>query len=693
MSTAFRLKTFPEILSNMFARSRALLGVDVDLNPGSVLRTIFEACSLQDADQYVQIAKLLDLFSLDTVQGDDLDRRAADYGSNIFTSLRRRPANTSISKITASDGTLLVSDYIDVDVVVGASSFTVNDGSAFPTSGAVTLETGTSRQETIVYTRSVNTFTLVSPTTLASGHAAGAPVVRVSTKSVTTGTLIVGSTSIPLAAGTGAAWPLTGNVVIDRNTVSQELLAFTRIGDTLTVTPCAFGHVSGVDVILSTNGSDRAIPAGSVCFVPATESTKQVNFTVVTGGTLFDGDLTSDLIDVVSQDVGSETRVGSNTITRWQSPPFTAASVTNPISATRGADRESDSDYRQRIRDFIQSLSRATPLAIETGVNGLQDPDTGAVVVFSQIVEPVAPGASLIYISDGTSTFSLDQNPFLGRDVLIRDAENNDARGRLGQYGPFLYSEIAPVTPRLFKSIQRGVATSVAVNLLTDAAQSMVINAYAGMFLKTDDDVFYPIVSNTAVAFTLTAGGAVPSLGSYSVYNLNGTPLTPGTDFQFNEGTGDVELTVPLIGHDGLVAAADGASPSVGAYTYSSGLGAYTQRVINGDPTDFDDFPGLRAAGTKVVVTAPVVLSQTFTMQVLPARGFTDADVEDAVTTAVETYINSLGIGDNVIIAEIIAAVKNLSNIDDITMINPTANVTVPDGQIMRVTSANVVIV
>ncbi len=694
MTTAFRLKTFPEILSNMFARGRGLLGVDVDLNPGSVLRTIFEATSLQDADQYVQIAKLLDLFSLDTVQGDDLDRRAADYGSEIFTALRRRPANTSISKITVSDGTLLVNNFLDVDVVVGSSSFSVDDGSTFPTSGAVVLDTATPRSEVIIYTRSGDVFTLVSPTTLSSGHAAGCSVIRVSTKSITTLALIVGDTSVPIATGTGAAWPLSGRVVLDRNTVSEELLAFTRVGDTLSVAPCAFAHSLGIDVYLSTVGSNRAVTAGSVCFVPATDSTKQINFTVQgIGGTLYDGDLTSDLIDVASQDVGAETRVGSNTITRWQAPPFTGATVTNPISATRGSDRESDSNYRQRIRDFIQSLSRATPLAITTGVTGLQDPDTGAVVVFAQIVEPVLPGVSYIYISDGTSTFSLDQNPFLGRDVLIRDAETGDARGRLGQYGPFLYSTSIPYTPRLFISVQRGVATSVAANLLGDTAQTMVVNAYAGMFLKTDDDVFYPILSNTAVSFTLTAGGAIPSLGSYSVYDLNGTPLVPGTDFQFNQSTGDVELTTPLVAHDGLVAAADGASPSIGAYTYTAGLGAYTQRVINGDPTDFDDFPGLRAAGTQVVVLAPTVLSQTFTLQVLPSRGFTDADVEDAVVTAVETYVNSLGIGDNVILAEIIAAVKNLVNIDDITMINPTANVTVPDGQIMRITSANVVIV
>lgn len=687
MTTAFRLKTFPEVLANMFATAQALYGdTDIDLNVGSVFRTIFETAALSDADIYVQIARLLDLRNLDAAKGDDLDALARIYGSDIFTDLQRRPANTSISKIVVGDGVLQADTVFAVDAFIGDSVFTVIDGSGFPTSGAITIDRGTAQSENVIFTRVGNVFTVIDPPTgLATSHQIGSPVLLISTRSVLVVAVLVAATTLAMSPGTGAAWPAAGNVIIERGTVFEETLAYTRIGDTLTVTPTAFAHNAGIVLILSTFGSSRAVAAGLEVFVPASEFNAQINYRVQQPGVLLDGDLSSDLIDVESVSVGAQTRAGSNTITRWQTLPFTNATVTNPIAATRGVDRESDDVYRQRIKDSIQSLTRATPLSITTAVSGLTDPVTGQTVAFAEIIEPINPGTSYIYITDGTSTFSLTQVPFIGRDVIIRDAEAGDQRGHLGQYGPFS-------VPRLFTSVQRGTATSVGLNFLEDTAQAMVVNAYVGMWLKTDDDQFRQIVSNTAIRF-IFATGDIPSLGSYSVFNFAGAPLVYPTDFAFNESTGDLELVAPLLIHDGLVAASDGAPPSVGAFLYTTGLGAFVQRVINGDPTNFQDFPGLRATGTKIVVLVPSVISTALTIKVIPSRGFTDAQIEPSVSTAVQNYVNSLGIGDNIIIAEIIRVVKELSGVDDVAMISPTSNVTIPSNQIARITSANVDIV
>jgi uncharacterized phage protein gp47/JayE len=687
MTTAFRLKTFPEILANMFATAQALYGdTDIDLNVGSVFRTIFETAALSDADIYVQLARLLDLRNLDAAKGDDLDALARIYGSDIFTDLQRRSANTSISKIVVGDGALQADTIFALDAFIGDSTFTVLDGSGFPTSGAVTIDRGTAQSEDVIYTRVGNVFTVLHPLTgLATSHQVSSPVILISTRSILAAAVVIASVTLLMSPGTGAAWPVSGSVILDRATVFEETLAFTRVGDTLTVPPTVFAHNIDSVVILSTYGSARVVAAGLTPFVPPTEFTAQIDFRVTLGGVLLDGDLSSDPVDVESVNVGADTRVGSNTITRWLAIPFTNATVTNPIAATRGADRESDENYRQRIKDSIQSLTRATPLSIETAVSGLVDPVTGQAVAFAQIVEPVSPGTSYIYITDGTSTFSLTQVPFIGRDVIIRDAEAGDQRGHLGQYGPFS-------TPRLFTSVERGTATSVGLNFLEDTTQAMVVNAYTGMYLKTDDDQFRLIASNTAIQFVLTAGD-IPSLGSYSVFDFAGAPLVYPTDFAFNESTGDLELVTPLLIHDGLVAASDGAPPSVGAYLYTTGLGAYVQRVINGDPTDFTDFPGLRATGTKIVVLVPSVISPTLIIKVIASRGFTDAQIEPSVATAVQNYINSLGIGDNIIISEIIRVVKELAGVDDVSMVTPTANVTIPSNQIARVTSANVDIV
>ena len=694
MSTAFRLKTFFEIFSNMLAHVRVLLE-DPDLLPGSVLRTILESAALQDADQYIQISRLLDLFSLDKCVGDDLDSRAVDLGANVYTDLRRRPANTSISKIIVGDGTLASITQLIADINVGDHLFTVADASAFPSSGVVLLDPGTASQEQVIYKRgSGNAFTILSPSTgLVFGHSASGNVLHASTQSTLVGSMTIGQSTVALLAGTGSAWKTSGSVILERDTVRQERIAFTRSGDTLTLTtPVTFAHAAGSSLVQSTTGSTRTITAGLTCYVPATTATRQINFTVLASGTLLDGDFVSGLIDVQSIDVGVQTLAGANTITKWNSPPFSGATVTNPIAATRGSDREKDDSYRQRIKDFLQSLTRATPLAITTLTSGLLDPVSNRSVAFSQIIEPVVPGASDLYITDGSESFSLTQVPFLGRDTIISDAEAGDQRGRLSQYGPFSYG-VSPASPRLFKSTERGSATTVGVNYLEDTGKALTVNAYVGYFLKTDDNQFYEITANSGVRFTLNAAGVTPSLGSYSIYNLVGSPLVPGTDFTFNEAVGDLELTTPLVAHDGLVAASDGASPSVGAYLYTTGLGAYVQRAVNGDPTAFLSFPGIRAAGTKVVVKVPNVVGPTLTVKVTAGRGFSDAQLAPSVKTAVQTYVNSLGIGANIILSEIIRAVKSLPGIDDVSIIDPVANLTITKSQIARITDANVVVV
>ncbi len=769
----FRLKTQPEILLTMLMQARSELSAtdngDVDLNVGSVWRTILEICAESDADIYIQVSKLLKLFSIFTAKGNDLDLRMIDFGSDIFPEMKRLSANTSISGIAVGDGTLLAQSFFAADVAQNATTFdvTAGTGALYTTSGAVVLEQGTTREELIVFKRTTDTFTVLFPLTgVANAHPVGGSVLSVAIRSFLQTALSIGATTFTLPTGTGSAWSASGSVVFDQGTVSEEKKTFTRSGDVLTFPALTFGHVAGTSVIQSTFGSDRTISVGQICYVPASDTSKQIDFRVTqTGAKLKDGAFISDLITVQSTNVGSATRVGSNTITRWQSAPFAGATVTNPIAATRGRDREEDSDYVQRVVNIIQSLSNSTPLSITTKVSGVTDPVTNAQVAYAQIVEPVAPGMSLLYISDGSASFTLSQTAFSGRDVLISDAEAGDRRGKLGQYGPFVVSATAPTSPRLFTSFQRGTATSVGANTLTDTSKTLVVNFYVGAFLKADDNTFYRItansgnqftlaasgvtpslgvysiidfgtfpqisststsvaantltdtaqamtvnahtnkwvtdaggkawqvVSNTATAFTLNAGGVTPTAGAYILTSGNPVPLVPGVDFLFNQTNGDVELVASkaLLVNDSLVAASDGGSPSIGAYVFTTGLGAYVQRLVNGDPTDFTNFPGIRADGTQVLVVAPVTISNTFTLQVIAARGFSDTDIAPSVQVAVQTYINSLGIGENVIISEIIRVVKSLVSVFDVKMIDPTSNVTVPAGAIMRISSFNVV--
>lgn len=697
MPTAFQLRTFPELLAQMMATARTQLGETIDLNVGSILRAIYEACALVDAEQYVQIAKLLDLFALDKAKDDDLDRRALDFGAAVFTDLLRKKAQTSVSEVVVGDGSLQAKSKLVADLVATATSFSVTDGSSFPISGALVLERATSREEEITYTRSGDVFTVIFPTTgLRNPHVINGVVETIAIRSLTSALVPAGAISFNLQAGTETAWPGSGSVIFERDTVRREIRTFTRIGTLMTLgAVTTFQHGAGTDVTLSTFGSDRAIAAGLPCYVPETAASKRVLFRTNESGVLLDGDYVSALVSVESEVPGVQTLVGAGQINKWQTEPFANATVLNPNAAVRGRDRESDEEYVARIRAFVQSLSRATALAIETLVAGKRDPFSNLIVAFAQTVEPVAPGEALLYITDGSTTFTIDSQVFLGRDVLISDARVGDKRARLHQFAPF--SETAnPVgsrTPRIFKSTERGVATSVGTNFLEDTTQAWGVNALVGYWLKTDDDQFYQITSNTAIRVNVSAGGATPSLGSYSIFNFGADPLEPGVDYIFNKSNGDLELTVALVAHDGLVAADDGASSSVGAYTYSRGLAAYAQRLVNGDRSAFEDFPGIKALGTQCRVVVPTIIIPTIVIQVVTDSGLTDEDLRATVQGIVQAYVNALGIGQPVLLSEIVRLVKGLQGVRDCKVISPTANIIVPDGQLARINTSDVQVV
>lgn len=766
MSSAFRVKTFPELYARMVAHDLAQRGVDGDGNIGAVRRTVYEAAALNDTDQYIQMGKLIFLRSIDGCVGDDLDRLALEIGAFFYVPLRRLQPRGSVVKVSFSDGALAVSAQFTTDVLPSATSFVVDDADDFPSSGSAYLERGTARQEKIIYLRSGNTFTVMQPATgVAFPHAAFGSVARIATQSTLLLSAIVGATSITVLAGTGAAWPTSGTVVFDRGSLSEERKTFTRAGDVFTLgAGLSFAHGSGAFVYLSTFGSDRSVSAGTQVFVPATNSSKQVPFKTGTTARLFDGDVVSDLVDASCLVVGQETNVGSSVVTKFASSPYANATVTNPIPAFGGRNQEKDEAFKIRLKNFVSTASAGTPLAIETKVLGLEDEASNSIVAFAQVINPVNPGMSQVYITDGSTDFVLDRQVFYGRDVAISDAVLGDRRGRLHQSAPYLKQAqpLAQRTPRVFASLNRGTSSSVGANFLEDVAQSMPVNAFTNMFLKTADDQFFLISSNTTIRFNIVAGGATPVVGAYAVldlasvvflassttgvgvdtltdsslaltvnqyagyyvldsaerlfqvasntatiftfvakgltpavgaykvyYSNRSLPLVPGVDFNFNETNGDLETAASLVAHDAVVAASDGSSPSVGAYSYTIGLGALVQRVINGDPSDFANFPGVLSNGTACMVTAPTIVSPTLFLSTIPKPGFAAVDVVAAVKSVVQTYVNSLGIGQKIVLAKIIELVMELDSVQDVTFVDPQGNVYVGNGQMARVDDTN----
>jgi uncharacterized phage protein gp47/JayE len=76
--------------------------------------------------------------------------------------------------------------------------------------------------------------------------------------------------------------------------------------------------------------------------------------------------------------------------------------VTNALPFAGGADAETDPAFRARFANYIQSLSLATPLAVATALQGVQQGLTYTIVENTAAGGTTQPGSFLITLNDGS---------------------------------------------------------------------------------------------------------------------------------------------------------------------------------------------------------------------------------------------------------------------------------------------------
>lgn len=115
---------------------------------------------------------------------------------------------------------------------------------------------------------------------------------------------------------------------------------------------------------------------------------------------------------------------------------------------------------------------------------------------------------------------------------------------------------------------------------------------------------------------------------------------------------------------------------------------AEVQAVIDGDGTETS--PGYRAAGVNVVVLSPSIVTQPVTVEVTVSAGVEEAQMEIDVNLALTAYVNSLGVGANIIYNELISATMDVYGVTDVDVTAPTANVAISTSQVGRLGTVTV---
>jgi uncharacterized phage protein gp47/JayE len=138
------------------------------------------------------------------------------------------------------------------------------------------------------------------------------------------------------------------------------------------------------------------------------------------------------------------------------------------------------------------------------------------------------------------------------------------------------------------------------------------------------------------------------------------------------------ELFPPVANVNARLYIDNGTSGGVG-----SAIVAEVQAVIDGDGTETN--PGYRSAGVNVQVIAATVVTQNVTVAASLLAGVDGIQVVADINTAITNYINTLGVGADIIFNELIAAVMSVFGVVDCSVTLPTGNVTIAASQVARV--------
>ena len=130
----------------------------------------------------------------------------------------------------------------------------------------------------------------------------------------------------------------------------------------------------------------------------------------------------------------------------------------------------------------------------------------------------------------------------------------------------------------------------------------------------------------------------------------------------------------------------------VDGYRYYTGLAQQTQWTVDGRDDDQENYPGIRAAGIQVEVIEPVTIPIRVEANVETREGVTLSAISNDIKSAVSAYVNNLKVSNDVIVSEIIVAIKGVSGVFDVHVTYPLDNIAIADSELPRIADADIVV-
>ena len=306
-------------------------------------------------------------------------------------------------------------------------------------------------------------------------------------------------------------------------------------------------------------------------------------------------------------------------------------------------------------------------------------------------------------------TVTLDLGPIPGADAVANplpftggaDVESDDAfRSRIVDR----VASLARCTPPAIESRVREADVDGQRAVLARVLQTPWQVAYATVYVDDGAGTAESFASTAAVETLTFAGGATGGEVRFytqswplrqDAWTLTLTPavgpvvvLAQGVDYEVIPSQGLFVLS-PTLFPTGLAA---GDVLTIAPYEYYTGLLAECQRLIDGDVSDPVNYPVWRAAGVELRVRPPRVRWVVVSCTIVVADGFNRDTTRERVRRAISGYIAGLGIGDDVILSELIERAMGVDGMFDVQFTTPAANIPTADDEIARIDSSNLTV-
>jgi hypothetical protein len=451
----------------------------------------------------------------------------------------------------------------------------------------------------------------------------------------------------------------------------------TGTGILTTGSPLPYNVVVGDSVGLVTGAVSKIINSGTVVQCPASQTQSAKLYASTEQAFIEAGSYYSNEVSAKCTTSGAIGNISSGKIIQFVgSPPFTGAGVSNTTNMGGGRDIERDEDLVKRAVEKIISLSRGTVLAVKSAAKGVEDATTGQRVLSANLVEDFVNNEVIVYIDDGTGFVpdytslpesTLSAPVILGADtlslisgsnfpssgfILIIDGVNSSLKEYVSKPSAnTLYLKNSSTTSNLISS------PVFFVEVITTSTEASQLRFRINSF---------PVVRNTESIYKLQPAGIWAQ-------------LTRNVDYVLNKGTGDLLLTAALPAGSQLVINND----------YYINLAATVQKVLEGDPNDEVNFPGVKAAGIILSVEPPVIRRIDVLASITAKVGFVETDLYDDVISRIEQYISSLGLGEDVIISRIIDAVHDNPGVASVNITTPANNLVILENELPVPFAAN----